>query len=94
MSPEQFVYWLQGFSELNSQPPTAEQWEAIKAHLQLVFTKVTPPVQPSPFFKDYNQFPWNQPPSSAPVWIAPDTSRQFFADPDTVRYCTTGDMIC
>ena len=41
MKPEQFVYWLQEFIELNGQPPTADQWESIKEHLSTVFLKVT-----------------------------------------------------
>lgn len=46
MTPEQFTYWLQGFSELtdNLDRPSAAQWQAIKDHLQTVFLKVTPPV--------------------------------------------------
>jgi hypothetical protein len=43
MTPEQFTYWLQGYAEMNGQPPTSEQWEMIKAHLATVFNKVTPP---------------------------------------------------
>ncbi|WP_028627675.1 hypothetical protein [Metapseudomonas resinovorans] len=42
MTPEQFAYWLQGFAELNPQAPTAEQWRAIRDHLNLVFKKETP----------------------------------------------------
>lgn len=42
MTSEQFAYWLQGFAELNPQAPTAEQWQAIRDHLQLVFKKETP----------------------------------------------------
>lgn len=42
MTPEQFAYWLQGFSEINgTAPPTPEQWRIIKDHLQLVFKKET-----------------------------------------------------
>lgn len=52
MTTEQFVYWLQGFAELHAEPPTAEQWQAIRDHLALVFEKRTPnhfaPVQPVP----------------------------------------------
>lgn len=44
MTTEQFAYWLQGFAELNTEPPTAEQWQAIRDHLALVFEKKTPPV--------------------------------------------------
>ena len=43
MTPEQFCYWLNGFGELTNEPPTPEQWKAIKEHLQTVFSKVTPP---------------------------------------------------
>lgn len=52
MTPEQFAYWLQGFAEmqLSKEPPTREQWETIKDHLQTVFKKVTPPLtNPYPF---------------------------------------------
>lgn len=42
MTPEQFAYWLQGFAELNPQAPNAEQWQAIRDHLNLVFKKETP----------------------------------------------------
>ena len=54
MTPEQFAYWLQGFTELSPdmERPSAAQWQAIKDHLQTVFVKVTPPVgrpaDPSP----------------------------------------------
>lgn len=44
MTPEQFAYWMQGFAELNGAPPTQEQWESIRDHLQTVFKKVTPSV--------------------------------------------------
>ena len=37
MNSEQFAYWLNGFVELNDSPPTPEQWQSIKDHLQLVF---------------------------------------------------------
>lgn len=44
MTPEQFVYWLQGFIELHEGVPTAAQWKSIGEHLAAVFVKVTPPV--------------------------------------------------
>ena len=44
MTAEQFTYWLQGYAELNAGPPSAEQWQAIRDHLAVVFRKVTPPV--------------------------------------------------
>lgn len=48
MTAEQFAYWMQGFAELNAEPPTAEQWQSIREHLVTVFVKVTPPYQPRP----------------------------------------------
>jgi len=44
MTAEQFAYWMQGFAELNSEPPTAAQWQSMREHLATVFVKVTPPV--------------------------------------------------
>jgi hypothetical protein len=49
MTPEQFAYWLQGYAELNTQPPTMEQWDVIRAHLATVFNKVTPSIGVPPF---------------------------------------------
>jgi hypothetical protein len=48
MTADQFAYWLQGFSELNASPPTAEQWQSIRDHLATVFNKVTPPYLGTP----------------------------------------------
>jgi hypothetical protein len=43
MTSEQFTYWLQGFTELNSgKRPNAVQWAMIQDHLAEVFVKVTP----------------------------------------------------
>lgn len=42
MSTEQFAFWLNGFAELTTEPPTPEQWKCIKEHLELVFKKETP----------------------------------------------------
>lgn len=44
MTEQQFCYWLQGYCELNQQPPTVEQWQSIREHLVTVFIKVTPPI--------------------------------------------------
>ncbi|WP_295487828.1 hypothetical protein [uncultured Pseudomonas sp.] len=48
MTPENFCYWLQGFTELQPgmEQPTPAQWKAITEHLQHVFQKVTPKVDP------------------------------------------------
>lgn len=43
MTPEQFAYWLKGFTELNGGAmPTEVQWLSINDHLKTVFNKVTP----------------------------------------------------
>jgi hypothetical protein len=42
MEPLQFCYWLQGFAEINGEPPLEAQWQAIREHLQTVFEKKTP----------------------------------------------------
>lgn len=41
MTPENFVYWLQGFAEMHGGTPSEEQWEMIKIHLELVLDKKT-----------------------------------------------------
>lgn len=43
MTQEQFVYWLQGFFELNHDgQPLTKREQMIKDHLKTVFHKVTP----------------------------------------------------
>ncbi len=42
MTPEQFAYWLQGYTEISGDRPSETQWLIIKDHLQEVFKKVTP----------------------------------------------------
>jgi len=45
MTPEQFVYWLQGFNEIRDKEAVGlseYQWEVVREHLQTVFHKVTP----------------------------------------------------
>lgn len=48
MTPEQFAYWLQGFSELCNVSPSEAQWKMINDHLKTVFIKVTPDYAPVP----------------------------------------------
>lgn len=41
LSPDKFVFWLQGFAEISGNAPTEQQWAIIKEHLELCFKKVT-----------------------------------------------------
>jgi hypothetical protein len=52
MTPENFVYWLNGFFEISgSKNLTEEQVQVLKDHLKLVLTKKTPniTITQSPF---------------------------------------------
>ncbi|QJW56160.1 hypothetical protein HL670_03049 [Serratia plymuthica] len=40
MTPEQFVYWLQKFVEVNGESPNDVQWNLIKKHLQMASIKI------------------------------------------------------
>lgn len=45
MTEQQFVYWIQGWIELNGgKQPDEAQWKMICDHLKTVFVKVTPPL--------------------------------------------------
>lgn len=45
MTPENFVYWINGFFEISgSKTLTEEQVQVVKDHLNLVLTKKTPDV--------------------------------------------------
>jgi hypothetical protein len=49
MTPEQFVYWLQGFVEIREKQEiglTEREWDIIKDHLKTVFHKATPTYTP------------------------------------------------
>lgn len=72
MTPEQFAYWLQGFSEMSpSVRPTPEQWEMIKEHLATVFTKVTPPLKKQPALEPF-VFPDDLNIKPSPFELTPD----------------------
>lgn len=46
MTPIEFVYWLQGWVEMErGKQPDVVQWNAIVAHLATVFNKVTPSLE-------------------------------------------------
>lgn len=42
MNQSEFTLWLHGYVEICGTRPDDRQWEIIKDHLALVFTKVTP----------------------------------------------------
>lgn len=48
MTSRDFIYWLQGFSELQGTPPTEQQWQTIRNHLNLVFKHEIDPTMPDP----------------------------------------------
>lgn len=60
MTPEQFVYWLQGLMEVGNPTSLNEiQTQQIKDHLSLVFKKETPdynkpPIEEIPFKYDFD----------------------------------------
>lgn len=69
MTPQDFVYWLQGFMETADPKSIDErQTQIIKDHLKLVFQKETPDrsiqLQPTPF-GPHNPTPWQD------QWINP-----------------------
>jgi hypothetical protein len=55
MNAQDFAYWLHGFVELTQgQTPNPAQWKAICEHLDLIFKKVTPKVEPLPLEAKYD----------------------------------------
>jgi hypothetical protein len=61
MNELQFCYWLQGFFEL-SNPKTLDenQVQEIKNHLNLVFKKVTPVLEPSYCSPDHSNLGYHK----------------------------------
>ncbi len=49
MTPENFIYWLQGYIEIaNPETMSKTEIQIIKNHLNLVLKKETPEVNPNP----------------------------------------------
>jgi hypothetical protein len=89
IKPDAFCSWLQGFCELHGEPPTAAQWDSIKEHLALVFTKVTKPGpgewKPGNIGVDDNGRPY--PPHKLPTYCAGIFDGS--AAPDSAKYCAS-----
>jgi len=74
MTPENFVYWLQGMLEIGDiKKLNKEQVNIIKDHIKLVLTKVTPV---------YQAHPWTISATSK------NTPREYCGSPIPVTYCT------
>jgi hypothetical protein len=62
MSPENFIYWLQGYFEISGNKKLNEsQVQVIKDHLKLVFDKQTPNRETSTTIKFCNPSPFISP---------------------------------
>lgn len=48
MTSRDFMYFFQGFAEINGAPPTPAQWELLKRHANLVFKHEIDPSMPDP----------------------------------------------
>jgi len=87
MTPEQFVYWLQGFVEIREKQEvglTEREWDIIKDHLQTVFNKVTPN---RPRLADITNVPAINPNGGGyvqPLEITPSTGRNPWEPPYTI----------
>lgn len=85
MSERDFVFWLNGFIELNGGAmPTELQWKMIQDHLKLVFHKVTPTYpETTPYI------PWpTTTPFASPYEITCSSKPQ---PTEPMRYCSQLD---
>ena len=48
MTPEQFVYWLKGYSEISTVPPSAAQWKFIREKLNETTPHIPPEIKLEP----------------------------------------------
>jgi hypothetical protein len=77
MTPENFVYWLQGFMELGDPSGLdAVQVQTIRDHLELVMEKQTPVRTVTTVT-----------PNTGPGWIRGQTACSVGADPRHIRMC-------
>lgn len=75
MTPEQFVYWLQGYAEITQKAPSDFEWNIIKDHLATVFKKETPNRMPYPLgpavAEPAKPNVWPYPGSPVTPWTSP-----------------------
>lgn len=57
MNQSEFTLWLHGYVEICGVRPDDRQWEIIKDHLALVFTKVTPDRSDVTYCRSSNALP-------------------------------------
>lgn len=77
MKPLDFCYWLQGYCEINGEPPTKEQWEMIKKHLQSCFTNE---IMNTPNFPPFI-------PPYSPIWKVFPSNIKYTVDCDSTAIC-------
>jgi hypothetical protein len=92
MTPEQFIYWLQGFLEIaDPKKLDKNQIEIIKDHIALVMTKETPnrgSTQLQPPYLPVVDIPYIHQPSI--VCATPDQTLTTYPD-QTQLFCSTQD---
>ena len=93
MTPEQFIYWLQGHVELleNDKPPSKKQWQIIRDHLNLVFFKQTPDRSDFPEFDPFDITRRPNNPLTTPNTIPMTPGDTPYHIPDTWPYKVTCD---
>lgn len=100
MTPENFVYWLQGHLEINEASPygneglTREQVKVVKQHLDLVLSKVTVSIPYSQPFADYPQSPIPYYPEMAPIYPFTTTCDSGTYDLTTTHTGSSAKLIC
>jgi hypothetical protein len=93
MTPEQFIYWLQGFLEIaDPKKLDKKQIEIIKDHMSLVLTKQTPnrgSTQLQPPYLPQVDIPYIHQPSI--VCETQDPTLTTYPDPSNTLFCNTQD---
>lgn len=94
MTPEQFVYWLQGFAEIYGGTPGIEEWGVIKDHLALVFDKKTPDYNKLAQWGKVNQWTEPYPGVQIPPYVPlKDINKTPFEPPYVIKCGVSQDSI-